>query len=134
MLVVYYKRNQKTKGGIGMIQPINGRLLVQVTDSQYKHVKLNSDKQHQLATSTGVVLAVAPDLEHIIKQALKLNDNQAQWVDGLPRPAELVGKTVRWEKYAEQNSLMDLDDPGSTQGNKIKAALIEYKDITSYDN
>jgi len=114
-----------------MIQPINGRLLVQVTDSQYKHVKLNSDKQHQLATSVGVVLSVAPDLEIIIARALKIAD-RAVWVDGLPKPAELVGKTVRWEKYAEQNSLMDIEDPAKL-GNKIKVALIEYKDITSYD-
>jgi hypothetical protein len=112
-----------------MTQPINGRLLVQVTDSQYKHVKLSSDKQHQLATSTGVVLSVAPDLETIIRGALKLGADQ--WVEGLPKPAELVGKTIGWEKYAEQNSLFDMENP-SKLGDKIKVALIEYKDITNY--
>lgn len=113
-----------------MIQPINGRLLVQVKDSQYKHVKLNSDKQHQLATSTGVVLGVAADLEQIIRGALKIKDGE--WIEKLPKPAELVGKTIGWEKYAEQNSLFDIDDP-AVKGGKIKVALIEYKDITSYD-
>lgn len=113
-----------------MIQPINGRLLVRVTDSQYKHVKLNSDKQHQLATSTGVVLSVAPDLEQIIRGALKIKDGE--WLEGLPKPAELIGKVIGWEKYAEQNSLFDIDDP-AVKGAKIKVALIEYKDITSYD-
>lgn len=113
-----------------MIQPINGRLLVQTTESQYKHVKLNSDKQHQLATSTGVVLSVAPDLEQIIRGALKLEKDA--WIAGLPKPSDLVGKTIGWEKYAEQNSLFDMDDP-ATKGAKIKVALIEYKDITSYD-
>jgi hypothetical protein len=114
-----------------MIQPINGRLLVQVTDSQYKHVKLNSDKQHQLAQSSGVVLSVSPDLEQIIRGALKID--KGEWLDNLPKPSELVGKTIRWEKYAEQNSLFDQDDPANN-GEKIKCALIEYKDITSYDN
>lgn len=114
-----------------MIQPINGRLLVRVTESQYKHVQLNSDKQHQLATSTGVVLSVAPDLEKIIRGALKINDGE--WIDGFLKPADLVGRTIRWEKYAEQNSLFDIDDP-SQLDKKMKVALIEYKDITSYDN
>ena len=114
-----------------MIQPINGRLLVQISDSQYKHVKLNSDKQHQLATGTGVILSVAPDLEQIIRGALKIE--KGEWLPDFPKPAELVGKTIRWEKYAEQNSLFDIDDP-ATKGAKIKVALIEYKDITSYDS
>lgn len=114
-----------------MIQPINGRLLVQVSDSQYKHVKLNSDKQHQLATSTGVVVSVAPDLEQIIRGALKIE--KGEWLPDFLKPTELVGKTIRWEKYAEQNSLFDIDDPAN-KGGKIKVALIEYKDITSYDS
>ena len=113
-----------------MIQPINGRLLVQVSSSQYKHVTLNSDKQHQLAMSDGFVLSVAPDLEQIIRGALRLKDGE--WLANLPKSDELVGKTVRWEKYAEQNSLFDIDDP-KVKGGKIKVALIEYKDITSYD-
>ena len=115
-----------------MIQPINGRLLVQVKDSQYKHVTLNSDKQHQLATSTGVVLSVAPDLQTIIAKALNIKEGTA-WIDGLPLPKDLVGKTIRWEKYAEQNSLFDMDNPAKL-GDKIKVALIEYKDVTSYDS
>lgn len=115
-----------------MIQPINGRLLVQVTDSAYKHVKLNSDKQHQLAMSTGAVLSVAPDLELIIRNVFKIPEG-AEWPKGIPTPDKLVGKTIRWEKYAEQNSLFDIDDPAN-KGQKIKVALIEYKDITSYEN
>jgi len=114
-----------------MIQPINGRLLVEVKDSQYKHVQLNSDKQHQLATSTGVVLSVAPDLEQIIRGALKIKDGE--WIEGFIRPADLVGRTIRWEKYAEQNSLFDIEDTKNAD-KKVKVALIEYKDITSYDN
>ena len=115
-----------------MIQPINGRLLVQVTDSAYKHVKLNSDKQHQLAMSTGVVLSVAPDLELIMRNVFKVAEG-AKFPESLPSPYKLVGKTIRWEKYAEQNSLFDIDDPAA-KGTKIKVALIEYKDITSYEN
>lgn len=113
-----------------MQQPINGRLLVKVNDSQFKHVKLTSDKQHQLAPSTGVVLSVAGDLTHIIKQALKLEKDD--WITGLPKGDEWVGKTVRWEKYAEQNAMFEVEDP-STPNTKIKVALIEYKDITSYE-
>lgn len=119
-----------------MIQPINGRLLVQVADSQYKYVKLNSDKQHQLATSSGVVLSVAPDLNRIIKNVYKLPAGVA-WIDTLPCGDEWVGKTVRWEKYAEQNSLLEIDNPNKSEAKeqpKIKVALIEYKDITSYDS
>lgn len=118
-----------------MIQPINGRLLVKINESQYKHVKLNSDKQHQLATSVGVVLSVAPDLKHIISNALKFNDGK--WLDGLVEPEDLVGKSVRWEKFAEQNSLIDMENPyferAKDEPEKIKVALIEYKDIIGYD-
>lgn len=114
-----------------MIQPINARLLVKVSDSQYKHVTLSSDKKYQLSMSTGVVLSVAPDLTRIIHNIYKLIDG-GQWIEGLPKGDEWVGKTVRWEKYAEQNSLFDIDDP-ENNGEKIKVALIEYKDITSYD-
>lgn len=114
-----------------MQQPINGRLLVKVNDSQFKHVKLTSDKQHQLAPSTGVVLAVAPDLTRIIHNVYKLTDG-GQWIEGLPKGNEWVGKTVRWEKYAEQNAMFEVEDP-STPNTKIKVALIEYKDITSYE-
>lgn len=113
-----------------MIQPINGRLLVKVTDSQFKHVKLNSDKQHQLAPSTGVVLAVADDLELIIKNVYKLADEQV--IGTLPVGKQWVGKSIRWEKYAEQNALFEMDDPDQ-KNTKIKVALIEYKDITSYE-
>ncbi len=112
-----------------MIQPINGRLLVAVADSQYKHVTLNTDKKYQLAVNTGVVLSVSDDLEIIIRGALKLKENE--WVPGLPKPSELVGKTVSWDKYVEQNSMMDIDD-ADNPGSKIKVALIGYKDITSY--
>lgn len=113
-----------------MQQPMNGRLLVEVSAAgEFKHVKLDSDKQHQLAVSSGVVLRVAPDLEHIIRQALKIEPGE--WIANLPLPEELVGMTVRWEKYAEQNALFDV--PGS-DGKKVKVALIEYKDITSYES
>lgn len=114
-----------------MTQPINGRLLVRVNDSEFKHVKLTSDKQHQLAPSTGTVLAVAADLPHIIRQALKIG--AAEWIDGIPKNNEWVGKVVRWEKYAEQNALFEIADPAKI-GGKIKVALIEYKDITSYES
>lgn len=114
-----------------MIQPINGRLLVKVTDSQFKHVKLNSDKQHQLAPSTGVVIAVAPDLKRIIQNVYKLTEGTV-WIDKLPVGDEWLGKTIRWEKYAEQNALFEMDDPDQ-KNTKIKVALIEYKDITSYE-
>ena len=114
-----------------MQQPINGRLLVQVNDSQFKHVKLTSDKQHQLAPSTGVVLAVAPDLTHIIAQALKIELNQ--WPKDLPKGDEWVGKTIRWEKYAEANASFEIDDV-SEKNKKIKVALIEYRQVTSYES
>lgn len=112
-----------------MIQPINGRILVAVADSQYKHVNLSSDKKYQLAVSTGIVLSVSADLAVIIRGALKLKENE--WVPGLPKPGDLVGKTVSWDKYIEQNSMMDIDDIDNP-GKKIKVALIGYKDITSY--
>lgn len=130
MLVVYYKRNQKSKGGIGMQQPINGNLLVRVNTSEYKHVNLTSDKQHQLAPSTGVVLAVAKDLTHIIRKAYKLGAEQ--WIDGLPQGDEWVGKTIRWEKYAEANASFEMMDPADGV-TKIKVALVEYKDVASYE-
>lgn len=113
-----------------MQQPINGRLLVKVNDSQFKHVKLTSDKQHQLAPSTGVVMSVAPDLTRIIQNVYKLKGDE--WIDGLPKGNEWVGKIVRWEKYAEQNAMFEAEDP-SQFNTKIKVALIEYKDITSYE-
>lgn len=113
-----------------MQQPINGRLLVKVAVSEYKHVTLDSDKQHHLATSNGVVLAVAPDLEHIINTAMKIEQNG--WPKNLPRPTELVGKTIWWDKFAEQNTLHEVEDP-KNKDKKIKVALIEYKDITSYE-
>lgn len=113
-----------------MQQPINGRILVQVNDSQFKHVKLTSDKQHQLAPSTGTVLSVASDLERIIRNVYKLKGDE--WIDGLPKGSEWVGKTVRWEKYAEQNAMFEVEDPAH-DNTKIKVALIEYKDITSYE-
>lgn len=113
-----------------MIQPINGRLLVHVNQHQFKHVKLSSDKQHQLAPNSGVVIAVAPDLDRIIQNVYKLKDGEK--LGNLPMGDQWVGKTIRWEKYAEQNSMFDIDDP-SALNNKIKVALIEYKDITSYE-
>lgn len=120
-----------------MQQPINGRLLVEITDSQYKHVKLSSDKQHQLAVSTGVVLAVAPDLTQIVCQAFKLTydgtDKPENWPAGLPYAGEWIGKTIRWEKYAEANASFEVDDPANF-GAKKKVALIEYKDVTSYES
>lgn len=114
-----------------MQQPINGRLLVKVAVSEYKHVTLDSDKQHHLATSNGVVLAVAPDLTHIIKRAYKIPDG-VKLPNGIPVGDQWVGKTVWWDKYAEQNTLHEVDDPDN-KGKKIKVALIEYKDITSYE-
>lgn len=113
-----------------MQQPINGRLLVRVNDNQYKHVQISSDKQHQLAPSTGVVLAVAPDLDRIVQNVYKLKGDDT--LGDLPRGNQWVGKTVRWEKYAEQNAMFEMDDP-TTPNTKIKVALIEYKDITSYE-
>ena len=110
-----------------MQQPINGRLLVKVATSEYKHVTLDSDKQHQLATSTGVVLAVGMDLTHIIRKAYKLGNDE--WVAGLPKQNEWVGKTIRWDKFAEQNTLHEVEDGKE----KYKVALIEYKDIISYE-
>jgi len=114
-----------------MQQPINGRLLVEITDSQYKHVKLNSDKQHQLAVSTGVVLLVAKDLDRIIRNVFKLKEGE--WINGLPQGDEWVGKTIRWEKFAEANASFEVDDP-SKPGAKKKVALIEYKDVASYES
>ena len=113
-----------------MIQPINGRLLVQIS-GQYKHVNLTGGQQHQLSSSAGVVLSVAPDLAQIIRNVFKLEGDA--WPAGLITAEQLVGKTVRWEKYADQNALLELDDPANN-GQKIKCALIEYKDITSYEN
>lgn len=112
-------------------RPINGRILVKIA-GQYKHVNLNSDKQHQLASSTGVVLDVADDLAHIVGQAFKIQEGTV-WPEGVLHPDQLKGKTIRWEKFAEQNSLHEIDDPADSK-KKIKVALIEYKDITSYEN
>lgn len=108
-----------------MQQPINGRLLVQVDASgEYKHVTLNSDQQHKIAVSVGKVLAVASDLDTILEK---------NYPNGSPyKASDFVGAKVRWEKFAEQNTLQDVDDPNN-KGTKIKVALIEFKDLVSYE-
>lgn len=118
------------------MQPVNGRLLVRViTNGEYKHVNLGSDKAHEAAGSTGVVLAVAADLEAIVTEALKMDtsikNDKVSWIPGLIKPKELVGKTVRWEKFAEQNSLFKMTDK---KGKEFKAALIHYKDVIGYES
>jgi co-chaperonin GroES (HSP10) len=96
------------------MQPLNDRVLVRLAESQYKHVSLNTDKQHQNAISEGVVIAVpdgpAPDSAHLI---------------------QIMGKKVRWDKFAEQNNTFDHTDPKT--GETFKAALIKYEDITAYE-
>ncbi len=112
------------------MQPLNGRLLVKVaTNGEYKHVNLGTDKQYENAGSTGVVIAVSADLEAIVREGLKLGDT---WLNGLIKPTELLGKTIRWEKHAEQNSLHKAIDPKTKQ--EYQAALIHYKDIVAYES
>lgn len=55
-----------------------------------------------------------------------------QWPAKLPKGEEWVGKTIRWEKYADQNSKHEIDDP-ENKGQKIPVTLIDYKDVTSYE-
>lgn len=113
-----------------MEQPINGKLLVRVVE-QYKHLKLESENAYKLAGSTGVVLSVAPDLESLVRGVFHIKKDD-EWPKGLPKGEEWVGKTIRWEKYADQNSKHEIDDPNN-KGQKISVTLIDYKDITSYE-
>lgn len=112
------------------MQPINARILVQVQSTEYKHLpSLGSDKQHEQVSSVGKVVSVAADADETIKQLYYKGKD----IVGVVMPSKLVGKTVRWVKYAEQNALFDMTDP-SDPAKKVKAALIEYKDITAYEN
>lgn len=104
------------------MQPINGRLLVRLT-SQYKHVDYSTDKQHQNAISEGVVIAEAADLVYYVIHLY--GDGPKLFIP------KLVGKRVRWDKFAEQNNTFDYTDPKTNE--EFKAALIKYEDITAYE-
>lgn len=102
--------------------PMNGRLLIKI-DKGLSSVDTSMGKQHENAIATGVVLAVADDADQLIKQ-MYYKDKDINFV----KPSELVGKKIRWEKFAEQNSVFD--DPEMI-GQKL--ALIGYKDIIAYE-
>lgn len=108
------------------MQPVNGRLLVQVAQSQYKHVNISGEKDYQNASSEGEVIAVAEDLEAMLSRAFN---------DKSPIKASVFkpGTKVRWTKYAEQNDMLELPDP-SNPDKTIRCALIKYEDITAYES
>jgi hypothetical protein len=114
------------------MQPLNGRVLVRLAESQYKHVSLNTDKQHQNAISEGVIIALPNDLWFLVRKHLKYTDGDYPEVKEQKAIPDLKpGDKIRWDKFAEQNNTFDYTGPKS--GETFKAALIKYEDITAYE-
>jgi len=114
-----------------MIQPINGQLLVEIERSKYGHVNTSLGKEHENAVSTGVVIAVASDCDALIEE-LYYKGKVKDYV----KPSSLVGKKVRWVKFAERNSSFDGDATDVDEKTKKPKtyALLTYKDLIGYES
>ena len=85
-------------------------------------------KEHENSVDTGIVISVATDCDALIEE-LYYKGKVKDYV----KPSSLVGKKIRWTKFAERNSTFESDDIDEKTKKKIYYALLTYKDILSYE-
>lgn len=106
------------------MKPVNGRILVEVKPP-FKHASVQTGKAFQDAVCEGVVVAISEDLRDIVTKAL------GGW-PYLWTPETLIGKKVRWDRFADQHSKFS-GIHSKSNNLEVELALVKWEDITLYE-